>query len=75
MSEATQAFITGILLGLILAVGICSVNGGKHTRNYLEGVKSVQKEAFEHGLMIKEVDKNDRVIYRWVETHKIGYEN
>jgi hypothetical protein len=41
---------------------------------YDKGVKDTHKEAFEMGLMKKEIDKDDKVIYRWSETHKLGYE-
>ncbi len=34
----------------------------------------VYKEAYANGLMTKEIDKNDIVVYRWIETHKLGYE-
>jgi hypothetical protein len=41
---------------------------------YEQGVKDTHKEAYSHGLMTKEIDKDDKVIYRWAETHKLGYE-
>jgi hypothetical protein len=41
---------------------------------YEQGVKDTHKEAYEHGLMVKEIGKDDEVIYRWIETHKLGYE-
>lgn len=41
---------------------------------YAKGVKDTHKEAYEHGLMEKEITKDDKVIYRWKELHKIGEE-
>lgn len=38
------------------------------------GVRNTQKEAFEMGLMTKEITKDDTVIYKWIQTHQIGYE-
>lgn len=46
----------------------------EYTAMYEKGVKDTHKEAFEKSLMIKEIDKDDRVIYKWIETHKLGYE-
>ena len=40
---------------------------------YAAGVSDTHKEAFEMGLMTKEITADDKVIYRWIETHKIGY--
>tara|TARA_R110000868_G_scaffold281159_3_gene541526 strand:- start:516 stop:731 length:216 start_codon:yes stop_codon:yes gene_type:complete len=40
---------------------------------YAAGVSDTHKEAFEMGLMTKEVTADDKVVYRWIETHKIGY--
>ena len=40
---------------------------------YAAGVTDTHKEAFEMGLMTKEITADDKVIYRWIETHKIGY--
>ena len=40
---------------------------------YAAGVSDTHKEAFEHGLMTKEITTDDKVVYRWIETHKIGY--
>lgn len=33
--------------------------------------KSMQNEAFKRGLMIKSIGPNDKVVYNWIETHKI----
>lgn len=60
----------GILgFGFILGVA-AGVKGG-----VLAGTERTHKEAYEHGLMVKEIDhENDKVVYRWIETHKLGYE-
>ena len=47
----------------------------EYTSAYLLGVKDTHKEAYEQGLMVKEIDKDDKVIYRWIETHKMMEEN
>ena len=31
--------------------------------------KETMEEAFANGVAVKEIDKNDKVIYRWRETH------
>ena len=38
------------------------------------GTTIMRKEAFEHNFMTKEIGKNDKVIYRWVEPHKVGFD-
>lgn len=71
--EADKKF--GIFaLGIMVGAGILGIILSFHpqgTRPYMEGVRATQKEAFENGLMTKEVDKDDNVIYRWVELHKL----
>jgi hypothetical protein len=37
---------------------------------YHDGVRATQKEAFDNGLMVKEIGKDDAVIYHWLELHK-----
>ena len=46
----------------------------KHTTFYMDGVRDTKREAYEHGLMIKTLDKDDKVVYSWKELHNIGYE-
>jgi hypothetical protein len=46
----------------------------KQTKFYEMGVSDTHKEAFKNGLMVKEITKDDKVVYRWIETHKLGYE-
>jgi hypothetical protein len=37
------------------------------------GVEDTHRDAYENGLMI--IDRvGDKRIYRWIETHKIGYD-
>jgi hypothetical protein len=68
--DKTDTFLLGILLGTLLVVLIfCFTNNGA----YEQGVYNTHKEAYEHGLMVKEISKDDKVIYRWIETHKLGY--
>ena len=50
---------------LLIFIGLFSM--------YAAGVSDTHKEAFEHGLMTKEITADDKVIYRWIEIHKIGY--
>jgi len=45
----------------------------QHSSMYATGVSDTHKEAFEMGLMTKEITDDDKVVYRWIETHKIGY--
>lgn len=71
--ESLPPFFGGIVMGM-LAVALLVINFPKITCAYMEGVRDTQKEAFANGLMTKEIGKDDKVIYRWVETHKLGYE-
>lgn len=36
------------------------------------GALRIKKEAFQNNFMTKEIDKDDKVVYRWVEAHKVG---
>lgn len=40
---------------------------------YIAGRDDTYREAYENGLMIIE-RSNGKKIYRWIETHKIGYD-
>lgn len=42
----------------------------KYTSMYELGVKDSQKEAYERGFMVKEITKDDKVVYRWIEKQK-----
>jgi hypothetical protein len=66
-----DGFFAGTFLGMVLLTTIvyCTSNG-----TYEQGVQDTHKEAYKHGLMVKEISKDDAVIYRWIETHKLGYE-
>ena len=68
-----KIFCAGSMFGIILLIGILSLYPSV-SYPYDKGVKDTHKEAFEMGLMKKEIDKDDKVIYRWIETHKLGYE-
>lgn len=61
------SFFGGIVIGMAI-LAISQEAWPKVFRIYNDGVRAAQKEAFEHGLMTKEVDKDDKVIYRWIET-------
>lgn len=67
-------FLTGLFFGVFLMVIALKVF--PKTKHYYDGVRDTHKEAFSKGLMTKEIDKNDKVIYRWIEDHKYSnYEN
>jgi len=75
MSVHNQRLITFMFPMLMLSLlVILMVVFEKHTTFYMDGVRDTQKEAYEHGLMIKTIDKNDKVVYSWKELHNIGYE-
>jgi hypothetical protein len=46
-----------------------------HTKAYHRGVDDTMQEAFENGLAQKELTPENQVVLRWIETHKLGYEN
>jgi hypothetical protein len=68
-----EGLFSGMLVGIFATVVIV-VSFASVERTYEQGVKDTLKEACSHGLMTKEIDKDDKVIYRWSETHKLGYE-
>lgn len=67
----TTFIITLLLLPICLLIFIGLFP--QFSSMYAAGVSDTHKEAFEHGLMTKEITADDKVIYRWIETHKIGY--
>jgi hypothetical protein len=70
-----DGFFSGIVGGLLaIAIVVTVASFTYNPRTYEQGVKDTHKEAHSHGLMTKEIDKDDKVIYRWAETHKLGYE-
>jgi hypothetical protein len=69
-----DAFFMGVICGISLTAVFLSLCPSVSYPYYDKGVKDTHKEAFEMGLMKKEIDKDDKVIYRWSETHKLGYE-
>jgi hypothetical protein len=68
-----QTFLTGIFLGSFL-MGILMNVFTEQNEFYIQGVKETHKEAFENGLMTKEITKDDKVIYKWRELHDLNYE-
>lgn len=74
-SNTTNEWIMVGLFAIIIFMGVMVGFFPKGTLPYKEGVKATHKEAFEHGLMVKEIDKDDKVIYRWIELHKLQTED
>jgi hypothetical protein len=62
------ALIMAMLLmgGILLSLSIWP----EYSKPYTQGVDSMKKEAFQRGFMTKEIDKDDKVVYRWLEPHK-----
>jgi hypothetical protein len=58
-----------IAIAILLIIVVCTSYG-----TYEQGVQDTHQEAYENGLMVKEILKEGEVIYRWIETHKLGYE-
>lgn len=74
MSESQLGYVCSFLLGAFL-IGLFVCSFPKGSSPYIDGVADTHKEAFKQGLMTKEITADDKVIYRWIETHKLGYEN
>lgn len=68
-----QIFVIGFFGGM-LSMGILFNIFSEQNKFYIQGVKDTHKEAFENGLMVKEITKDDKVIYRWRELHDLNYE-
>lgn len=58
MKDAKFLTTVGLLMLIILSAIII----------YRMGIINTYKEAFDRGLMIKEVTKDDRVIYKWKDS-------
>jgi hypothetical protein len=69
-----QNIIAGLIIGGFGIACVFTLVFPKHTRIYKEAEKSFHKEAYENGHMVKEISKDDEVIYRWKHLEKIGYE-
>ncbi len=77
MKEDLLALGASILIIIMVVVCVGSHFRGKcvgFSEGFERGVSNTHKEAFEYGLMVKEITKDDKVIYRWIDTHKLGYE-
>jgi len=72
MHYEITGFFGGVLVGIIAFFILIFFLPQEPT--YEQGVQDTHKEAYKHGLMVKEISKDDAVIYRWIETHKLGYE-
>ena len=70
MTEKESKFIFGLIVLTFAVLLIVAVVKPEWTLAYKQGVLDTKREAFSHGLMTKEVDKDDKVIYRWIEPHK-----
>jgi hypothetical protein len=70
-------FMLGVFMGCIagvVTIVLITILNPKKSYSYFLGVADTQADAYENGLMEKYINENDRVMYRWVETHDIGYE-
>lgn len=54
-------------LGLVTLISIATLNP-KITSNYREGVHATHIEAFNRGYMIKEITKDDKIVYKWKDS-------
>ena len=61
------------MVATMIACGIITLDH-KTDPMYKKGVLDTHKEAYENGHMVKEITKDDKVIYRWKHLEKIGYE-
>ena len=68
-----ETFSGGVAAGALTVLAVVAAMTLFHPKGsmlYREGVSDTHKEACANGLMIKEVAKDDTVIYRWLELHK-----
>ena len=56
------------IIALFISFAVSAFIGG-----YITGRNVTHREAYENGLMIMSRD-NGKKVYRWIETHKIGYD-
>ena len=56
------------VIAFIISLIVSTFIGG-----YIVGRNATYREAYENGLMIMSRD-NGKKVYRWIETHKIGYD-
>jgi hypothetical protein len=62
-------FLLGICIGGLSMVGLLTVFT-EGSRFYIQGVEDTHKEAYAHGLMVKEITEEDEVIYKWKTVNK-----
>jgi len=61
------SFLGGIVIGLgVLALAQTIWPTGFVL--YQDGVRATRQDAYEHGFMTKEVNKEDKVVYKWKES-------
>ena len=76
MSEYGKGMVAGMgVISLILFLMITLYTTITIPAQREEGRKEMWRDAFANGLAVKEIDKDDKVIYRWRELHGIGYES
>jgi hypothetical protein len=64
MNDNMWSFIGILFLGIVLfLIGAFP----EHTAMYDKGRKDTYKVAYEKGFMVKEITKDDTVIYKWKE--------
>jgi hypothetical protein len=61
----TDKVVAISLAFLMVFLGLVFILFPEETVWYHRGVKDTYKEAYEKGFMVKEITKDDQVIYRW----------
>lgn len=64
MEETTRLFLLGLAIGMV-TMAFIMMSIPKHTRVYKECRLEMLKEAYAKGYAIREIDKEDKVIYKW----------
>ncbi len=59
-------FLAGIGVGFALIMLLFTIF--PKTKHYHQGILETHKEAYSKGFMVKEIDKDDKVIYKWKES-------
>lgn len=66
--DPLEKFVGACLIIFVIVTIILFGFSPKYTLAYKLGVSDTHKEAFSKGLMAKEIDKDDKVIYKWIES-------
>ena len=64
MSDEWKAFLVGMFIGSC-GLGTILTFVPTHTRIYKECQLDMFKQAYAKGYAIREIDKDDKVIYKW----------